>query len=169
VQGVAPELDAAVQLALVQGEPVDAARQFFAQQGVAELASSREDVNGLPTVVSRFRAQGQEGIVEGFVSHVSHGGRTYRLVGYAPAARFAARGQTLKDIVTSFGRVVDRDVLNVEPQHVEIVELPQAMTFAEFARRYPSAIPADELALINQIYERDDTIPAGTRLKRVVG
>ena len=169
VQGVAPEQDAAVQLALVQGGPVDAARQFFAQQNVAELASSRDDVNGLPAVVSRFRAQAQDGVVEGFVAHVSHGGATYRLVGYAPGGRFAAREDALERMVTSFARVADRDALNVAPRRVEIVELPRAMTFTEFASRYPSPIPAEELALINQVYDAGETIPAGTPMKRVVG
>jgi predicted Zn-dependent protease len=169
VQGVAPEQDAAVELTLVQGNPVDAARQFFAQQNVVELASSRDDVNGLPAVVSRFRAQSQNGIVEGFVAHLSHGGATYRLVGYAPSGRFAAREDTLERMVTSFARVTDRDALNVEPRRVEIVELPRAMTLTEFARQYPSPIPAEELALINQVYEAGETIPAGTPLKRVVG
>lgn len=169
VQGVAPEQDAAVQLTLVQGNPVDAARQFFAQENVVELASSRDEVNGLPAVVSRFRAQAQNGVVDGFVAHVSHGGVTYRLVGYAPDARFAARENALERMVTSFARVADRDVLNVAPRRVEIVELPRAMTFTEFTRQYPSPIPAEELALINQVYEAGETIPAGTPLKRVVG
>jgi predicted Zn-dependent protease len=169
VQGVAPEQDAAVQLGLVEGAPVEAARQFFSQQNVAELASSRDDVNGLPAVVSRFQAQGQNGIVEGFVSHVSHGGATYRIVGYAPDARFAGHADTLERIVTSFARVTDREVLNAEPRRVEIVELPRAMTFAEFVRQYPSPISAEELALINQVYEADETIAAGTPMKRVVG
>ena len=169
VQGQAPEQDAAVQLTLVQGEPVAAARQFFAQQNVAEVASSRDEVNGLPAVVSRFRAQGQNGLVDGFVAHVSHGGATYRLVGYAPDARFAAHEATLERMVTSFARVADRDVLNVEPRRVEIVELPRAMTFTEFARQYSSPIPAEELALLNQVYEPSETIPSGTLMKRVVG
>lgn len=169
VQGMAPEQDAAVQLSLVQGEPVAAAQQFFAQEGVVEIASTRDDVNGLPAVVSRFRAQSQSGVVEGFVSHVSHGGANYRLVAYAPDARFAARAETLENIVTSFARVTDPEVLDIGPRHVDIIELPRAMTFSEFLSEYPSAIPAEEAALINQVYELDDSIPAGTALKRVVG
>lgn len=169
VQGIAPEQDAAVELTLVQGDPVSSARQFFAQQNVAEVASSRDDVNGLPAVVSRFRAQSQNGVVDGFITHVSHGGATYRLAAYAPNARFAANEQLLERMVTSFSRVDDRDALNVTPRRVEIVELPRAMTFTEFARRYPSPIPAEELALINQVYEPEETIPAGTAMKRVVG
>ena len=50
-----------------------------------------------------------------------------------------------------------------------IVELPRAMTFEEFARQYSSPIPTEELALINQVYDTDEMIPAGTAMKRVVG
>ena len=169
VQGTTPQQDAAVRLSLVEGDLTGAARQFFAQSNVAEVASSREQVNGLPAVVSRFRAQGQSGVVDGFVSHIRHGDSTYRLVGYTSDARFGAVAETLEDIVTSFAGVTDREVLNASPRRVDIVELPRAMTFAEFMGRYPSPIPAEELALINQVYEEDDTIPVGTLMKRVAG
>ncbi len=42
------------------------------------------------------------------------------------------------------------------------------MTLEEFARRYPSTVDLATLALINQV-DAGATLPAGTRVKRVVG
>jgi topoisomerase-4 subunit A len=39
----------------------------------------------------------------------------------------------------------------------------------EFAQRYPSSIPIAELAIINQIENQNERIPAGTLLKQVGG
>jgi len=43
------------------------------------------------------------------------------------------------------------------------------MTLAEFAQRYPSAIPVAELAILNQVESTSAQIPAGTLLKQVAG
>jgi hypothetical protein len=59
-------------------------------------------------------------------------------------------------------------VLEVEPKRVDVVRLPQAMTLEEFARRYPSTVDAQTLALINKL-DGDGRFPAGAEVKRVVG
>jgi hypothetical protein len=38
----------------------------------------------------------------------------------------------------------------------------------EFNQRYPSAVPVEEVARLNR-HAVDDMMPAGTRVKRVVG
>ena len=43
------------------------------------------------------------------------------------------------------------------------------MSFANFAQRYPSTIPIEELAIINQVESTSQTIPAGTFVKQVTG
>ena len=60
-------------------------------------------------------------------------------------------------------------MLNVQPNKVSVVQLPQAMTLTEFAQRYPSTIPIAELAIINQVESPSTSIPAGTLLKQVAG
>jgi hypothetical protein len=42
------------------------------------------------------------------------------------------------------------------------------MTLEEFARRYPSTVDLETLAIINHL-EGNERIPAGTEVKRVVG
>ena len=69
----------------------------------------------------------------------------------------------------SFGPVTDSRVLNVQPNKVTVVPLPQSMTLAEFAQRYPSTIPLAELAIVNQIEDPNKAMPAGTPVKQVSG
>jgi hypothetical protein len=59
-------------------------------------------------------------------------------------------------------------VRSVKPDRLRLVRLEQGMTLRRFNERYPSVIDLDELAALNRV-GLDDTLPAGTRVKRVVG
>jgi predicted Zn-dependent protease len=171
VQAVSPKQDAAVQLSISKAaSPNEAARAFLTQQGITAVGSSgTRRLGGDQAVVSEFQAATEGGAVHGYVTHVAHGKAVYELVAYAPSSAFAGRQPLLEQIATSFGPVTDRAILDVQPQKLAIVKLPSAMTLAEFAKRYPSAVGLDELALINQVDSTDTRIPAGTLLKRVTG
>ena len=167
VVAVSPEQDAAVELTIVPvSAPLDAANGFVANEAVQAVASRREPLDGNPAIITEFRAQAQGGIVRGYVAHIEHGGAVYQLLAYTPEQAFTARARALSDLVRSFAEERDRDVLRVQPNRLEIVTLPRALTFAEFAREYPSVISDEELALINHVGP-DERLPAGARLKRV--
>ena len=69
----------------------------------------------------------------------------------------------------SFGPVTDQRILNVQPNKVNVVTLPQSMTLAEFAQRYPSSISLAELGIVNQVENHNTPLPAGTLLKQIAG
>ncbi|HEX5421090.1 MAG TPA: M48 family metalloprotease [Gammaproteobacteria bacterium] len=170
VEAVSPKQDAAARLAISKAATPEAAVQaFLAQQGVRGLASQRQNLDGNPAIVTEFQAAIQNGTVAGYVAYISHGQATYELLAYAPSAAFDQQQLLLQRIVTSFATVRDKDILNVRAQHIGIVKLPSAMSLEEFARRYPSSIKLDELALLNQMNDTKAPIPAGTLLKRVTG
>ena len=52
---------------------------------------------------------------------------------------------------------------------VEIVKLTKEMTLAQFNAQYPSTIPIEELAIINEVDGPDTPIPVGRTVKRVTG
>jgi predicted Zn-dependent protease len=168
VQAISQSRDAAVQLTLAPGDPEAAARQFFSQQGVQGGQPSRTSINGLTAIVTLFQAATQQGALRGIVAHIAHGGRTYQLLGFSPANRFNTYSGTFEQIIGSFRPVTDRDVLNVQPQRIDIVRLSDATTLQAFARSHDSAIPIEELALINQVEGPSATMPAGSLAKRVV-
>jgi predicted Zn-dependent protease len=170
VVAVSPQRDAAMQLTMVpNASPVEAARAFFMQSGIQPLASSEKRVNGNQGVVSEFQAQTQGGVVRGYVAHIGHGGATYQIIAYAPAASFGQYANGLERIVESFGPLRDRDLIDVEPRRVNVEKLPRSMSLVEFQRARPSSVPIEELALLNQVEDVNAELPSGTPLKRVTG
>jgi predicted Zn-dependent protease len=170
VVGVSGQQDAIIQLTLAQGgSPDAAARTFLSQQGIQAGQASRETVNGVPAVASTFQAQTEQGVIQGMAAFFTYNGQTYQVIGYSPAQRYASYAEVFRRALGSFAPVTDQRILNVQPNKVQVVQVPQAMTFAEFAQRYPSTIPIQELALINQVESTTQTIPAGTYMKQVSG
>ena len=170
VVAVSPQQDGIIQLTLAQGNsPEAAARAFLSQQGIQAGQASQQTVNGVPAVASTFQAQTDQGVIQGLAAFFTYNGTTFQVIGYAPAQRYGGYEAIFRQSLGSFGPVTDSRVLNVQPNKITIVTLPQAMTLAEFAQRNPSTIPLAELAIVNQIENPNATLPAGTRVKQVSG
>lgn len=169
VMAGSPQQDALIQLTLAQGTPEAAARQFLSQQGIRGTAPTRETVNGLSAVSARFEAQTEDAVLRGDALYIAHGGDTYQILAYTRAARFSDYEPVFRRSLGSFARLTDAQALGVQPDRIEVVRVPENMTLAQFNQRYPSEIDITELALINQLSGPDQTIPAGTRVKRVTG
>lgn len=170
VAAVSPKEDAIVALTLAAaGSPQDAARTFFSQQGIVQGQSFSAGMDGLPAVAHLFEAQrNQGGNLNGVAGFVQHGGKVFQVLAYTGQDVWRANSEVLSDAVSSFRRVRDRRLLEVQPKRIALVTLPSDMTIEEFARRYPSTVDVATLAIMNQLQD-GQVIPAGTRLKRVIG
>jgi len=169
VMAGSPQQDALIELTLAQGaDAAAAAQQFFGQEGINAGSVSRQTVNGNPAVTGYFEAQTQSGTLRGLAVFITYGGRAYRLLGYAPANRFASYDSALRQSLTSFRPLTDARALAVQPDRIRVVRPTTSLTLREFAQRYPSAIELDLLALINQVASADVRVPAATPLKQVV-
>ncbi len=168
VRGVSPQQDAAIQLTIADAAgPEAAANQFLSQQGMRVGQSGRATLNGLPAILASFQAESQQQVLQGLAAFVEHGGRTYQIIGYSPAAVYAGFDATFQQSLRSFGPLTDSQALDMQPRRVQIVTTQQAMSLSQFNQRYPSAVPLAEVAIINQIDDPSSPIPAGTSLKRV--
>ena len=158
-----------VGMALAQGASADAAaRAFASQQGLRTGSLRRGNIRGLPAVSLEFEARTQQGVLRGAAVFIEHRGRVYQILGYAPANRWLSHERTVMETISSFDDVTDPRILNVQPQRIEIVELPSAMTLEQFAAKFPSSVSLEILALINEV-KPGETLPAGRLMKRVVG
>jgi len=169
VYAVSPQQDAIVELTLAEGPHGTAARNFLGQEGIQAGRLSTESVNGSPTTLAPFQATTQQGTVQGVVAFLDYGGNTYRLLGYAPAQAAAGYERTFLDAIRSFASLTDSRALAVQPNRIDVVRLDRSTTLADFNRSFPSVIPIDELAIINQVAGASSTIPGGRYVKRVVG
>jgi predicted Zn-dependent protease len=170
VAALSPNQDAILQLGLAgNASPTEAARQFLSQQGVQGGQASTSSINGFPAATSQFQAQTQEGNIQGLVSFISFGGTTFGIMGYTPAGKLGNYGNEFERTIRSFTELRDQSKLNVKPAKVELIKLNQAMTLEQFNSQYPSTIPLEELAIINEVEDPSAVLPAGQMIKRVVG
>ena len=170
VASMSPNQDAIIQLALAgQGSPQQAAQQFLSQQGVQAGQASTNSINGLPAASSYFQAQTQQGAIQGIVSFISYGGQTFGLMGYTPAGKLGSYDQTFQSTIRSFGELRDQSKINVQPARVELVRLDRQMTLAQFNAQYPSTVPVEEVAIINEVQDPSTPLQAGRLMKRVTG
>lgn len=170
VLGASPEEDALIQVTLSRAAvPEAAAQEFLARPGVSGSVPARATIHALPAVVLGFSevAEGGE-TLGGAVAFISHGGAVYRVLAYAPRARWPAYRAAAERSVTSFRPLADPADLAVGPWRVETVRLERPMTLEEFARRYPAPVPVRTLALLNAV-EPGAVLEAGRLAKRVVG
>jgi predicted Zn-dependent protease len=170
VMAGSPNQDAVVQLALAgKASPRDAATQFLSQQGVKAGNGSTSNVNGLPAASSYFEAQTDQGSVQGLVTFVSYGGNTYGILGYTPAGKLSSYDAAFRQTTGSFSELRDQAALAVQAPKVDVVKLTKEMTLTQFNAQYPSTIPIEQLAIINELEGPETVIPAGRTVKRVTG
>ncbi|MGH7700383.1 MAG: M48 family metalloprotease [Gemmatimonadales bacterium] len=161
--------DALIQVTLAEQATADrAAGAFFGQQGVSGGVASRLPVNGLPAVSAPFAARTESGELHGVATFVEHGARVYRLLGYAPEARWRSYESDARRALGTFQRLTDPALLDVQPWRVDLVTVDRRATLADLARQRPSPASLETLALINQ-RATDATLAAGERVKWVVG
>jgi predicted Zn-dependent protease len=168
VLALSPQQDALIQLSLVQQASPDAAAQvFFGQEGVSGVPA-RLSVNGLAASSGEFTAVTDQGPIAGRATFVAYDGRVYQILGYAGQAAWPGYASTARSVAGSFDRLSDPAFLSVEPWRLDIITLPQAMSFEDFLRRYPGPATPEATALVNNV-DASARFAAGDPVKRIVG
>lgn len=169
VAAVAPDEAAAVQITLEEeGSAEEAAGEFFRPGAITRGPSWVERLHGVPVVSATFAAATSGGSLRGRVVFLRHDDRVFRLVGYGTAERWASHDDSVRRSLESFRRLTDRAALDVEPERIDLVELPRTLTLESFAREYPSSVDLATLGRINHV-EPGSSLPAGRLVKRVTG
>ncbi len=170
VVAISPKEDAIIQLGLAgDASPREAASQFLSQEGVKAGNGSTSSINGNPAATSYFQAQTQQGVIEGIVSFISYGGKTFGLLGYTAQGNLQAYDGEFQETIRSFDQLRNSAALSVKPAVLQLVRVPSQMTLAQFNQQYPSTISIEELAIINELAGPETVVPRGRTLKRVVG
>ena len=154
-------------LTLGEGSPSVALNDLASLEGVSVGRSRTEDVNGFSAAQASFSASGEGGDeVRGSVLFISDGGTTYRLMSYALLSRWSSYQDTAEGSMRSFRRETDPDVLQAQPDRLDIVTVPESLSAPAFLQRFPSSVSLEVLTLINQI-ETGERFRAGSLAKRV--
>ncbi len=168
VAGINPDQNTMIQLAVAtQSTPEAAMDAFVTQDGIGYSNYRRTTINGLRAATADFQVTVDRTTLSGSIAYVAYDGRVYQLLGYGTADGWRANRDVVQRSFGTFGELRDRAALAVQPLRLDIVTLPRGMTLEEFSRRSPSEIPLERLVLINQ-FDAGETVPAGTKLKRVI-
>jgi len=169
VIGVSPNQDAAIQITLSgQKNLQNAANEFFGQQGLKAGQLSSSSINNLPVIFGEFAAATEQGNVQGSSYFVQHGGNIYHILGYTAQQQWAQYRSPMVSSLSSFNQLSDQKYLSVEPKKINIITLEQQMTLQQFYSKYPSTVPIETVAMINQA-DAGTQFQAGHKLKQVVG
>jgi predicted Zn-dependent protease len=168
VIAISPKEDAIMQISLAQGNsPDQAAATFFSQQGISAANQQPININGLQSYRGNFAAQTDQGQLYGDATFIPFGGKVYQVLSYTSQQLWNNYNAAIGGSVTTFNKVTDQQVLNVQPQKLRIVKVDSDMTLAEFNQKNPSNIPIETLALINQM-NPGDRLTKGQMVKQVV-
>ena len=92
-----------VQLGLAGNTPPrEAASKFLSQQGMQAGRASTSSINGNEAATSYFQAQTEQGVVQGVVSFISYGGKTFALMGYTPQGKLGNYDHEFRETINSF-------------------------------------------------------------------
>ena len=169
VIAASPQQDAIEVLTISEATTLDlAVRDFDASASVRTFGFTAGTSHGLPVRVGQFEALAQNNtVLQGLAMFVEHRGQIFQLVGYGPRARWRSHATAVEQSFSTFRPLTDPQLLAAQPERIELVTLPEPMTFAEFLQRYPSTIPAEEVELINEA-KAESQLEAGRIVKRIV-
>jgi predicted Zn-dependent protease len=169
VVAVSGQQDAAIELSQAPQKSADAAAQaFLSSQGIASNGSSQGSVHGLRAVGSSFAAQTQNGNVRGSIMWVEHGGAVYQVVGYAPETKWSSYQDVVQNSLRSFEPLNDQSKINVQPQHIDVINVPRRMSIAQLAAERSAPVSPEVLAVLNGV-EVDAPLESGRPIKWVTG
>jgi len=169
VIGQSPNNDAMIQLKLSDAaDAASGARTFVAQQGVTGGQVTSNTINGLRTAGADFTATSDQTALHGNVTFVEYNGMVFQLLGLSTEQQWPQYATAIQQSLRSFARLTDQTALSVQPMRLSIVRLDRSMTLRQFNERYPSVVPIEEVALINQA-EAYTAFNEGDLVKRVIG
>jgi predicted Zn-dependent protease len=164
-----PQKNAALQLTAGKGEsPAQALQKFSSSEALTGIEPVEARVGGAPAAAARFSAKTEGGQVRGLVAFFNHQDKTFQVMGLSAPDAFASNEALFREVVGSFGPLTDPAALNVKPARLKVVAVDRATTFADFVSRYPSGVPVERLAIINQV-EPSTPLQPGQKLKVVDG
>jgi predicted Zn-dependent protease len=169
VAAVNSNQDAVMQITLAQGTSREkAANQFFAQQGLQSERQETGNLNGLPAISAIFRAQTEQGVLQGKATFVDYKGYTYLLLGYTTEQLWSTYQSIIVGSMGSFRRLTDSKIIQMQPMHLKIITVRKSSTLAELAKQENSPVQIETLAIINQT-ESNASFKVGDRVKIVIG
>jgi predicted Zn-dependent protease len=168
----APDANAFVLLQLVpkpQGTLEQVAVGSMQNAGFRVLDGDSGSLNGLDAFVGTYQGNMQDlGDTIVRAAHVAHDRNVYLVAGLAPRQVFQQFEDALSTSVRSFRPISRQEAANIRPNRVDLYTVRSGDSWQEIASRFDNLLKPSTLAIMNG-FEPNQTPPAGTRVKVVVG
>lgn len=165
---VQPDQEAYVLFQIAGSEtPAAAAQEFAGQEGVTVIEQSRVDVRGFDARRLLVEGKTQEGqLVRLLAYFIAYGDRVYHFQGLTTAQRYDTYRDAFERTMTSFDRVTESDILNVQPTRLAIGPASRRGPFRGFVveSALPDGMTPADLAIVNQL-QLDQTVEPERPLK----
>jgi predicted Zn-dependent protease len=170
VAAIAPAEDAVVMLSVSEegSQPGAAIRTFLSESGIQGGTVSESASDGIEVARAEFEATTDDGTLAGEVAFIRYGELTYRMVGYSTPARWPGYAPAIGATISSFLRVTDASVLEVQPLRLHVVTLGEATSLSRYVESNPQPVDLETLARLNRLTP-GEVISAGSRIKTVEG
>jgi predicted Zn-dependent protease len=169
VAGLSADKKAMLELTLGGESPAsETLEEFISGNRLNVLRQWDRPINGLPAAWASFKLGEGTSVLRGTVAFVEHAGRVYRLLGYGLEAEWSGHERAILQAQESFRQLTDRKALDVQPARIRTVQLPNELLIQDFEKSYPSSVPSQTVALVNQV-RAGERLAAGRTLKRIVG
>jgi len=147
--------------------PEAAARNVSGQEGLTVLERQSTTVNGYDARRVLAEGQTQQGQTVRLLAYfIAYDGNVYQFQGLTTAQRYGTYRGTFEQSMTSFNRLTDSRILNVEPTRIAIRPAGRQASFASFINTgaLPDGMTELDLAIINQL-DLNETVPSTRPLK----
>lgn len=150
-----------------EGTADEALEKFFADSGLQRGEGWEGEVGGFHAASASFAGGSSSQALMGLVAFVDYEDEVMALLALGTAETWEARTDAVATCFASFRRAPPA-LRQVEPMRVRLWESDAEGTLGELVERHPAAVEPAALGLLNRV-SADQTLPAGTRLKWVVG
>jgi predicted Zn-dependent protease len=147
--------------------PEAAAQNLAGQDGLSVLERRATTVNGYDARRILAEGQTQQGQTVRLLAYfIAYGGNVYQFQGLTTAQRYGTYRGTFEQSMTSFNRLTDSRILNVEPTRIAIRPAGRQASFASFINTgaLPDGMTELDLAIINQL-DLNEMVPSTRPLK----
>ncbi|WP_138431895.1 M48 family metalloprotease [Fodinibius saliphilus] len=143
--------------------------EFLNQEGITTVRKEKAESNGLNVFRAEATGQTEDGTqLKFYLYAIEYEGSIYRFLNYTTVEKYEAYATSFDGITRGFRKLIDSDILNIQPVRLQAVKVNRTGTFQSFLprnlERFSITVSPEDLAIMNQV-GLDEQINVGTWLK----
>jgi predicted Zn-dependent protease len=132
--------------------PEEHARRLAEAPEVEAIESREKRIDGNPALQAVYRLADRDEGLMALVGLISFGQKVYQITGFTSGSDFPAMRGAFESAVTSFRELTEPELLNVEPNRIQLAKARQGETLRQLAAKAQNpGVSLQELARLNRL------------------